>query len=494
MMKRERGTGITNNIKAPTKISRIAIIPWDKVNFEDIVLNKDRVPQDGGFRIWTLSSPTIEMTEWLKPPYEVKIKDEQNHDISVSLQEENHVKFFRQLEDRLHKLIFANKELLLPKKNPDTITLDSIKHYSAFKLVVKQDTEEEYAPFASLKIDRRNHKLLRFKGTKESGAMRATNKNISLQEINYKSRVRFTFCPQYLCVRNGEKVSCGLVIKTLIVKQPQKRGFDFILEGQIPRNETNMMYSEVDVSSITLCREVRKYKTNNGKYAVIKNFPRFQLPPSVAPFNWSPPMNHTEGEKLTNVQVSVRVCDEKIQQFFSSVDQVLVDQLSTYSSDKQWFRRKIQPKDVASQLFRTTLYQKGDWDPTLKLKVYVPSSEKDERGTRIWMRNSEGTHVRTDHTAITKGSLIVPVIQINSLSKMERVSMTIKCTDILILEQGGVSAPLLSTEIEIEDSSDESEKNLDSSYVEVNLPEEGQGQAPKEIPFQDFFKSQSDII
>lgn len=472
------------------KNSRMTVVSYKEMNMQDIEGNFAKPPGDGPIRVWSLSSPTIEFDDWFKSPFPVKMGEEddgKNHEITISLNQKEHVEFFRRLEERLYAIIFENRKLLLPKKNPDQITLDSIKHYTAFQMVVKQDNEKAYDPIVKFKIHRTQNKLYRYKGVSESGTVRATTKNISLTDISWKSRVSFDFRPQYLCVYGNGKVACGLVIRRLIVKQPPKPGFDVLLGGSETSNATNRMYTELDLQNMQLSSEVRKY-SNGGKFTLIRNVGRFQLPPCSAPFGWSPPMNSLPNDKLSSVTITVNVTDTRVQDFFRTLDREIVSQISGFSDNKDWFRRKISSEDVAANYYRATMWGSDpNWPQKIKLKVYLDG----EKATRIWIAGKQdGKYERTDYTDITKKSTIVPVLNINTFSKRSDAgSITLKATDILILEQGGAELQY-SRKLEIVDSSDEDEKNNDDEeYITVNVNENSVNSSSSSSNFVDtYFK------
>lgn len=450
-----------------TNSRRQNVVPFETLQMEDITASFQKRPPEGSYRIWSLNSPTIDMgdSHWMKPPFGVEINEDKNHVMSVSLEESVHEVFFKNLESRLIDIVYENRELLLPKRNPDQTTRDSIRHFSAFEMIVKssQDPTKGYKPTVSFKIDRRNHRLLRFKHTTDAGRPVYTTKGISLQEITWRSRVSFRFSPQYLCVYGNGKIACGLVVKTLLIKQPGKRAVDFLTGTQV-RNPTNQLFSEINPTLISIDREVKGYKSGQGKFCAIKDFPRFQLPPCQAPFGYSKPLDYKNSEPLTSVSVTINITDAKIQEFFRSVDTHMLEQIAAYSADKDWFRRSMTAMEVDANYYKNVVQEsKLQYAPKLKFRVYLPKTKDDQRYTRIWRYASDGTLQETTYEHISRFSWIVPILSVTTFWKgPNEGSLTLKATDVLVVEEGGGGIVSKSFDnFDIVDSSSSEEDGMD---------------------------------
>lgn len=439
------GTGTGSAIPGPSakltgkkrSRSHVASASYKDYDFFAVNVEIDRPPKEGEFKIWGLNAPTIEIPDqWLRPPF-VTINDTKNHQMQISLENEELLGFFRKLEERLYEIIYNNRATLLPKVNQQKLTLDSLKHFTAPNLVVAYDAERAYDPTVKIKIDRKA-KVFRYKGTDVNGKVKLSS-NIDVTDISWKSRVKLTLIPSYFCVYNGgTKISVGLKTSALIVKQPQQ-GFDFILdperEGSV--GESNRLYSAFDPSSIAFKTQVKQNQYGLKSVQLQNSSTRVQLPEMKAPFGFSYPMNYEEGQDLTKVNVSLNVSDAGAQAFLRQVDDRMVSTLSQNSA--KWMKRPISEDDVREHIYRTTLYQKNEeYAPKLRLPISLTGGNP----TRVWIRaqGGEGENAKyelTTHESITKGSTVVPIVSFSRIwLKSDGSGLTIYCTDLLITSQG----------------------------------------------------------
>jgi len=200
----------------------------------------------------------------------------------------------------------------------------------------------------------------------------------------------------------------------------------------IPQDMLNFMYKEPVTNKYkSKTSYINKSRDNASR-------PRYQLatkddPRLRAPYGISKPFDEKQQDS-DRKSLDMSIESESLLAVLKGLDQHNIN--VAFENCEKWFGKKL-PREHITFMYRplVTLDKAGKYKPTFRTKINTNASS--DNATRFFMiEEADGRMVKyteKDSSIVTKGSRLVPVVELGSLwFSSTQFGMTLECTEVIV--------------------------------------------------------------
>lgn len=145
--------------------------------------------------------------------------------------------------------------------------------------------------------------------------------------------------------------------------------------------------------------------------------PKFELPPSVAPFGISQ-TDHNGNvlpcNRRRNMELDISRDDVKA--LFKLIDNRVIG--AAAANSEKWFKKSFNEDDLRRMMYRTSVQENKNaaYKPKLRVKITPGNQQTDRRATKIYIVQSDGSYkTNGEMVDVTPGSRVQCIIEVGSV-------------------------------------------------------------------------------